>query len=51
MDLVTNGTNNFTLTTVDPDIGLIAGNTMTSQKVLRFQRWVIREDSRQDLVR
>ncbi len=51
MDLVTNGPNNFTWTTVDPDIGLIAGNTMTSQKVLRFQRWVIREDSRQDLVR
>lgn len=51
MDLVTNGPNNFTWTTVDPDIGLIAGNTMTSQKVLRFQRWIIREDSRADFIR
>lgn len=51
MDLVTNGPNNFTWTTVDPDIGLIAGNTMTSQKVLRVQRWIIREDSRADFIR
>ncbi len=51
MDLVTNGPNNFSWTTVDPDIGLINGNIMTSQKVLRMQRWVIREDSRSDTIR
>lgn len=51
MDLVNNGPNNFTWTTVDPDIGLIAGNTMTSQKVLRIQKWIIREDSRSDIIR
>lgn len=51
MDLVTNGPNNFTWTTVDPEIGLIPGNTMTSEKVKRIQRWVIREDSRADFIR
>lgn len=51
IDLVTNGPNNFTWTTVDPDIGLLPGHTMTSQKVQRVLRWVIREDSRLDVVR
>ncbi len=51
MDLVTNGPNNFSWTTVDPDIGLIPGNTMTSKKVPRIQRWIIREDSRSDIIR
>ncbi|MFP5386256.1 MAG: hypothetical protein ACLGHN_09280 [Bacteriovoracia bacterium] len=51
LDLVSNGPNNFNWTTVDPDVGLLPGHTMTSQKVLRTQRWVIREDSRMDTVK
>jgi hypothetical protein len=51
--MVSNGPNNFTWTTVDPDIGIAPppGNpTMTSQKVPRFQRWILREDSKKDVV-
>lgn len=52
MDMVANGPNNFSWTTIDPDIGL-AGPTdvMTSQKVNRIQKWAIREDSRTDMIR
>lgn len=51
-DLVSNGPNNFTWTTVDPDIGIAKpSDVMTSQKVLRILRWVVREDSRSDKVR
>jgi hypothetical protein len=52
VDFTENGINNFRWTTVDPDIGLASpAATMTSQKVSRVHRWVIREDSRLDLVR
>lgn len=52
LDLVTNGPNNFSWTTVDPDIGIAnAGDVMTSQKVNRIQKWVIREESRKDFIR
>ncbi len=52
LDLVTNGPNNFSWTTVDPDIGIAkAGDIMTSQKVNRIQKWVIREESRKDFIR
>ncbi|HLT22727.1 MAG TPA: hypothetical protein VKZ84_04760, partial [Bacteriovoracaceae bacterium] len=52
LDLVSNGPNNFSWTTVDPDVGIAnAGDVMTSQKVNRVQRWVIREESRSDLIR
>ena len=51
-ELVSNGPNNFTWTTVDPEIGIDPSYpTMTSQKVKRHQRWVIREDSRKDLIK
>jgi hypothetical protein len=46
------GINNFRWTTVDPDIGLATPTSvMTSQKVTRVHRWIIREDSRVDLVK
>ncbi|WPU63367.1 hypothetical protein [Peredibacter starrii] len=52
MDMVSNGPNNFSWTTVDPDIGIAnPGDAMTSQKVNRIQKWVIREDSRVDMIR
>lgn len=52
MDMITNGPNNFSWTTVDPDIGIAkAGDVMTSQKVNRIQKWAIREDSRTDMIR
>lgn len=52
MDMVANGPNNFSWTTVDPDIGIAnPGDAMTSQKVNRIQKWVIREDSRVDMIR
>ena len=52
LDLVSNGPNNFSWTTVDPDVGIAQnGDTMTSQKVNRIQKWVIREESRSDLIR
>lgn len=52
LDLVSNGPNNFMWTTVDPEIGLAnPGDVMTSQKVKRVQRWLIKEDSRSDIVR
>jgi hypothetical protein len=51
-ELVTNGPNNFTWTTTDPDIGIAPEfPTMTSQKVRRYLRWVMREDSRKDTVK
>lgn len=51
-ELVTNGPNNFTWTTIDPEIGIDPANpAMTSQKVRRFQRWVTREDSRKDMIK
>lgn len=51
-EIVTNGPNNFTWTTVDPDIGLATPtDIMTSQKVKRPTRWVIDENSRVDIVR
>lgn len=52
LDLVTNGPNNFSWTTVDPDIGIAnPGDVMTSQKTNRIQKWVIREESRVDMIR
>lgn len=52
VDLVNNGPNNFTWTTVDPEIGLARpSDVMTSQKVKRRLRWIVREDSRQDVVK
>lgn len=52
LDMVTNGPNNFSWTTVDPDIGIAnPGDSMTSQKVNRIQKWVIREESRKDHIR
>ena len=52
LDLVTNGPNNFSWTTVDPDIGLAKPtDIMTSKKVNRIQKWVIREESRKDFIR
>ena len=51
-ELVSNGPNNFTWTTVDPEIGIDPSfPTMTSQKVKRHQRWIVREDSRKDLIK
>jgi hypothetical protein len=51
-DLVDNGPNNFSWTTVDPDIGLATPtDSMTSQKANRIQKWVIREESRVDFIR
>lgn len=51
-ELVSNGPNNFTWTTVDPEIGIDPEHpAMTSQKVRRHSRWVMREDSRKDLVK
>lgn len=50
MDLISNGPNNFTWTTTDPEIGLPPGETMTAEKVKRFHRWLVREDSRRDLI-
>jgi hypothetical protein len=52
LDLVNNGPNNFSWTTVDPDIGIAKpGDTMTSQKVNRIQKWVIKEESRVEVIR
>lgn len=52
LDLVTNGPNNFSWTTVDPDVGIASPtDAMTSQKVSRIQKWVIREESRVDIIR
>lgn len=52
LDLINNGPNNFTWTTVDPDIGIAKpGDTMTSQKVNRIQKWVITEDSRVEVIK
>lgn len=52
LDLVTNGPNNFSWTTVDPDVGIAnPGDVMTSQKTNRIQKWVIREESRVDIIR
>lgn len=52
LDLVTNGPNNFSWTTVDPDVGIARPtDAMTSQKVNRVQKWVIREESRVDIIR
>lgn len=52
MDMISNGPNNFSWTTVDPDIGIAkSGDIMTSQKVNRIQKWAIREDSRTDMIR
>jgi hypothetical protein len=51
-DLISNGPNNFTWTTVDPNIGIAPTfPAMTSEKVKRFQRWIVREDSRKDDIR
>lgn len=51
-DLVTNGPNNFNWTTVDPDIGIAkSGDSMTSQKANRIQRWVTKEESRVEVIR
>jgi len=50
--LVEAGPNNFTWTTVDPDIGIAnPGDSMTSQKVKRFQNFIINEISRVDNVK
>lgn len=52
LDLVTNGPNNFSWTTVDPDVGIAnPDDVMTSQKTNRIQKWVIREESRVDIIR
>lgn len=52
LDLVNNGPNNFSWTTVDPDIGIAnPGDSMTSQKVNRIQKWVIKEESRVEVIR
>lgn len=52
LDLVTNGPNNFSWTTIDPDVGIAKPtDAMTSQKVSRVQKWVIREESRVDIIR
>ena len=52
LDLVNNGPNNFSWTTVDPDIGIAKpGDTMTSQKVNRIQKWIIKEESRVEVIR
>jgi hypothetical protein len=52
LDLVTNGPNNFNWTTVDPDIGIATpGDSMTSQKANRIQKWIIKEESRVELIR
>lgn len=52
LDLVTNGPNNFSWTTVDPDVGIAnPGDVMTSQKTNRIQKWIIREESRVDIIR
>lgn len=52
VDMVNNGPNNFTWTTVDPEIGLARStDVMTSQKVKRPLRWIVREDSRQDVIK
>ncbi len=52
LNLVNNGPNNFTWTTVDPDIGIAnAGDTMTSQKANRIQKWIIKEESRVEVIR
>jgi hypothetical protein len=52
VNFVEDGLNNLRWTTVDPDIGLpTPTSVMTSQKVSRIHRWIIREDSRFDLVR
>ena len=50
-ELVTNGPNNFNWTTTDPEIGIDPANpTMTSEKIHRAQRWVLREDSRKEII-
>jgi hypothetical protein len=52
LNLVSNGPNNFTWTTVDPDIGIArAGDTMTSQKANRIQKWIVKEESRVEVIR
>ncbi len=52
LNLVNNGPNNFTWTTVDPDIGIAqAGDTMTSQKANRIQKWIIKEESRVEVIK
>jgi len=52
LDLVTNGPNNFSWTTIDPDIGLASStDVMTSQKVKRIQKWVTREETRIEVIR
>lgn len=51
LDLVSNGPNNFMWSTVDPDIGLIPGQSMTSHKVNRIQRWIVTEESRMESFR
>ncbi len=52
LELVANGPNNLSWTTIDPDIGLASpGDLMTSQKTNRIQKWVIKEESRIELIR
>jgi hypothetical protein len=52
LELVANGPNNFSWTTVDPDIGIAKeGDVMTSQKTNRIQKWIIKEESRIELIR
>lgn len=52
LELVANGPNNFSWTTVDPDIGIAkSGDVMTSQKTNRIQKWIIKEESRIELIR
>jgi hypothetical protein len=52
LELVANGPNNLSWTTIDPDIGIAnPGDLMTSQKTNRIQKWIIKEESRIELIR
>jgi hypothetical protein len=46
------GKNNFSWTTVDPDVGIAKiGDSMTSQKANRIQKWVIKADSKVEVIK
>lgn len=51
-EIIMNGPNNFTWTTIDPNIGLAQPtDVMTSQKSARPRRIVVNTNSREDIVR
>ena len=52
LNLVLNGPNNFSWTSVDPEIGLATpSDVMTSQKINRVMKWVTQEETKTEWIR